>query len=35
MDPLTGTYNRRTFQETAERELSRARRAGTTRCRSS
>lgn len=29
MDPLTGAYNRRTFQETAERELSRARRAGT------
>ncbi len=28
MDPLTGTYNRRTFREIAERELSRARRAG-------
>jgi diguanylate cyclase (GGDEF)-like protein len=29
MDALTGAYNRRTFHETAERELSRARRAGT------
>ena len=28
MDPLTGTYNRRTFLEIAERELARARRAG-------
>jgi diguanylate cyclase (GGDEF)-like protein len=28
MDALTGTYNRRTFHEIAERELSRARRAG-------
>ena len=28
MDPLTGAYNRRTFHEIAERELSRARRAG-------
>lgn len=28
MDPLTGTYNRRTFREIAERELSRAKRAG-------
>jgi len=28
MDPLTGSYNRRTFHEIAERELSRARRAG-------
>jgi diguanylate cyclase (GGDEF)-like protein len=28
MDPLTGAYNRRTFHEMAERELSRARRAG-------
>lgn len=28
MDPLTGTYNRRTFHEIAERELARARRAG-------
>ncbi len=28
MDPLTGTYNRRTFQEIAARELSRARRFG-------
>ncbi len=28
LDPLTGAYNRRTFHETAERELSRARRAG-------
>ena len=28
MDPLTGTYNRRTFHEIAEREISRARRAG-------
>lgn len=27
MDPLTGTYNRRTFLEIAERELARARRA--------
>ena len=27
-DPLTGAYNRRTFHEIAERELSRARRAG-------
>jgi diguanylate cyclase (GGDEF)-like protein len=26
-DPLTGAYNRRTFQEIAEREMSRARRA--------
>jgi diguanylate cyclase (GGDEF)-like protein len=26
-DPLTGAYNRRTFQEVAEREMSRARRA--------
>ncbi|HET7728535.1 MAG TPA: GGDEF domain-containing protein [Usitatibacter sp.] len=29
VDPLTGAINRRTFHETAERELSRARRAGT------
>ncbi len=29
MDALTGAYNRRTFHEAAERELSRARRAGT------
>jgi len=29
MDGLTGAYNRRTFHEAAERELSRARRAGT------
>lgn len=28
MDPLTTTYNRRTFHEIAERELGRARRAG-------
>jgi diguanylate cyclase (GGDEF)-like protein len=28
MDPLTGAYNRRTFHEMAEREISRARRAG-------
>ena len=28
MDPLTGAYNRRTFHEIAERELSRIRRAG-------
>jgi diguanylate cyclase (GGDEF)-like protein len=28
LDPLTGAYNRRTFHEIAERELSRARRAG-------
>jgi diguanylate cyclase (GGDEF)-like protein len=28
MDPLTSAYNRRTFHEIAERELSRARRAG-------
>ena len=28
MDPLTGAYNRKTFHEIAERELSRARRAG-------
>jgi diguanylate cyclase (GGDEF)-like protein len=28
MDPLTGAYNRRTFHEIAEREMSRARRAG-------
>ena len=28
MDPLTGAYNRRTFHEIAERELSRVRRAG-------
>ncbi len=28
MDPLTGAYNRGTFHEIAERELSRARRAG-------
>jgi diguanylate cyclase (GGDEF)-like protein len=28
IDPLTGTYNRSTFHEIAERELSRARRAG-------
>ena len=28
IDPLTGAYNRRTFHEAAERELSRARRAG-------
>ena len=28
LDPLTGAYNRRTFHETAERELARARRAG-------
>jgi diguanylate cyclase (GGDEF)-like protein len=28
MDPLTGAYSRRTFHEIAERELSRARRAG-------
>jgi diguanylate cyclase (GGDEF)-like protein len=28
MDPLTATYNRRTFHEIAERELARARRAG-------
>ncbi|MGE5096275.1 MAG: GGDEF domain-containing protein [Betaproteobacteria bacterium] len=28
MDPLTGAYNRRTFHEIAERELSRARRGG-------
>src|SRR5512135_2134351 len=28
MDPLTGAYNRRTFHEIAERELSRARRFG-------
>ncbi len=28
MDPLTGAYNRRTFHEIAERELSRALRAG-------
>jgi diguanylate cyclase (GGDEF)-like protein len=27
-DPLTGAYNRRTFHEIAERELSRVRRAG-------
>lgn len=27
LDPLTGAYNRRTFHETAERELARARRA--------
>jgi diguanylate cyclase (GGDEF)-like protein len=27
-DPLTGAYNRRTFHEIAEREMSRARRAG-------
>ena len=29
LDPLTGSYNRRTFHEIAERELARARRAGT------
>src|SRR5690606_31641029 len=28
MDPLTGAYNRRTFHEIAEREMSRAVRAG-------
>ncbi|MGZ5041736.1 MAG: GGDEF domain-containing protein [Usitatibacter sp.] len=28
MDPLTGAYNRRTFHEIAEREMSRIRRAG-------
>lgn len=28
LDPLTGAHNRRTFQEVAEREMSRARRAG-------
>ena len=28
LDPLTGAYNRRTFNEIAEREMSRARRAG-------
>ena len=28
LDPLTGAYNRRTFHETAERELARARRGG-------
>ncbi|HEX4780550.1 MAG TPA: GGDEF domain-containing protein [Usitatibacter sp.] len=28
MDPLTGAYNRRTFHEIGEREMSRARRAG-------
>ena len=28
VDPLTGAYNRKTFLEIAERELSRARRAG-------
>lgn len=28
IDPLTGAYNRKTFHEIAERELSRARRAG-------
>jgi diguanylate cyclase (GGDEF)-like protein len=28
IDPLTGAYNRRTFHEIAERELSRVRRAG-------
>lgn len=28
MDPLTGAYNRRTFHEIAERELSRVRRGG-------
>jgi diguanylate cyclase (GGDEF)-like protein len=28
MDPLTGAYNRATFHEIAEREMSRARRAG-------
>ncbi len=28
MDPLTGAYNRSTFHEIAEREISRARRAG-------
>lgn len=28
MDPLTGAYNRRTFHEIAERELSRAKRYG-------
>jgi len=28
MDPLTGAYNRRTFHEIAEREMSRALRAG-------
>jgi diguanylate cyclase (GGDEF)-like protein len=28
MDPLTGAYNRRTFHEIAERELSRSRRGG-------
>jgi diguanylate cyclase (GGDEF)-like protein len=28
MDPLTGAYNRRSFHEIAERELSRVRRAG-------
>jgi diguanylate cyclase (GGDEF)-like protein len=28
MDPLTATYNRRTFHEIAEREMARARRAG-------
>lgn len=28
LDPLTGAYNRRIFHEIAERELSRARRAG-------
>jgi diguanylate cyclase (GGDEF)-like protein len=28
MDPLTATYNRRTFHEIAEREVARARRAG-------
>lgn len=28
LDPMTGAYNRRTFHEIAEREMSRARRAG-------
>jgi diguanylate cyclase (GGDEF)-like protein len=28
LDPLTGAYNRHTFREIAEREMSRARRAG-------
>ena len=28
LDPVTGAYNRRTFHEIAEREMSRARRAG-------
>lgn len=28
LDPLTGAYNRRTFHEIAEREMSRARRGG-------